>query len=323
MRSGTRKSPTPLILIDGDPIVYRCGFAAETPWYNVTVEDVEDNVTVWHFEPEGDNSAGQRMNDWIDAHPELRVIDKERGANPQPLAFALRAVTEQLNSIVRECEKHLGKKCNVVLYLSGQNNYRDKLATIKPYKGNRDAAHKPVHFAAIREYLIKQRGAKVIHGREADDEVSIVARKMARDKLPFIVATIDKDLDQIPGQHYNYRKKVHYTVDHEEALAWFYVQCLSGDPTDNIPGCYRCGPAKAQKIVNDALCESEHLDAAEQEAWLWAQVVEAYGDSQKVPGCPYADKDAEAVALETARLVKMQEYESQLWNPPGVPDELL
>lgn len=320
---GTAKRP--LVLIDADPVVYRCGFSAETPFYDLVAEHKETGeVAHLHFEPMDKKSAGDRMNVWIDNHADWQIVDKVRGANPQPLDFALNAVREQMESIAQACDSWLNTRCDSQLYLSGPGNFRDKLATIRPYKGNRDTAHKPVHYQAIRDYLVHEWKARVIRGREADDEVSIIARQMAKDRAPFVIATIDKDLDQIPGRHYNYMKKVRYVVDADEAMAWFYVQCLAGDPTDNIAGAYKCGQVRASSIVNAVLANHELMqdDSALEEA-LWEAVVLEYDLSMARPGCPYADKDAEAVALENARLVKMQEYEGQLWSPPGVPDELL
>jgi hypothetical protein len=320
------KTAPPHVLIDADPIVYRCGFAAETPYYEVVLEHkVEDALSAMYFEPKDEQSAGDRMNAWIEEHSEWNVVGKFRGAKAQPVEYALQAVREQLKSIIAECESWVGGKVTVSLYLSGPDNYREQLATLRPYKGNRDPSHKPVHYQAIRDYLCREYGARVIHGKEADDQVSIDARTMSRDRQKFIIATIDKDLDQIPGLHYNYMKKVRYNVDPEEATAFFYVQCISGDPTDNIPGCYKTGTVKATRIVNGVLADSELADGivSDIEPSLWDAVVYAYEQSKTLMGCPYADKDAEAVALETARLVKLQEYDGQLWCPPGTPDEML
>ena len=60
-------------------------------------------------------------------------------------------------------------------------------------------------------------GAEVIDGWEADDEVGIRARQLAADGVEFCIATIDKDLDQIPGLHYDYRQHVFYDIDEEYA----------------------------------------------------------------------------------------------------------
>ena len=60
---------------------------------------------------------------------------------------------------------------------------------------------------------------------------------------------IDKDLLQIPGNHYNFNKKTHRFVSDDEAHKLLMIQCLTGDRTDNIPGIKGIGPKKAEKIL--------------------------------------------------------------------------
>ena len=155
------------------------------------------------------------------------------------------------------------------------------------------------------------KGAILVEGWEADDQVSIDSRAY----FSPVIATIDKDLDQIPGRHYDYLKKTFYTVDEEEAMWMFYRQILSGDNVDNIPGLPRVGMKTAQKWL-----EEWHEDWAEEagdadieEHW-WDRIVEKYDA---------AYDDGHSIALEMARLVKMQDYEGQLWSPYGVDDERL
>jgi hypothetical protein len=107
-------------------------------------------------------------------------------------------------------------------------------------------------------------------------------------------------------------KRVHYSISKNEAIRFFYCQALAGDPTDGIPGCYKIAMARAEKIINPLVGD---------ELSLWTAVLNEYALSQNKSGCPYALMDFHDVALETARLVKLQEYPNQLWNPPGVPDE--
>ena len=246
------------LLIDADPIVYRCGFAVEK-----------------------------------DGHVE-------------PLAHALRAVNFQIEHIVRVVEKKYVDFDTTRLFLSGSENYRSAVATIRPYKGNRDPLHKPVHYTAIRAFLADRWGAETSSGNEADDEVSIAARK--DDGRRHIVATIDKDLDQIPGVHYDYLRKVWYVVTHHAAERFFWIQCLAGDSIDNIPGCYRIGMAKATKLVDLALTEGVDV---------WQMILNTYESSMKKPGCPYTSRKPTEVALETARLVKLQEFAGQVWEAPA------
>ena len=117
------------------------------------------------------------------------------------------------------------------LYLSGPNNFRNKVATIQPYKGNRNPLHKPRHYTAIREYMVDWWGAIVTDGIEADDAIGL------NYDSDTIIASIDKDLRQLPNSiHYDFVKKEIFFVDAEEAWFNFYTQMLIGDNSDNIPG---------------------------------------------------------------------------------------
>lgn len=299
------------LLIDLDPCVYRCGFASEKHSYHLVFRTNAAGMDEYVFHPTKDGGAGDQMKAWVAAMAGVEgfeLLDKTMIVTPEPVAFALEATKFQIESIIKE----VGAK-DVKAYLSGSGNYRYGVAKQRPYKGNRDAAIRPVHYEAIRAYLQEYWGAIVIDKIEADDEISIRARGIHG----VVIATIDKDLDQIPGMHYNYMKKVKYDIDETEAELFFYQQALSGDSTDNIPGCYKVGNVKAQKIVNDAFSKVGEFGD------VWSAVVDTYALSKEREGCPYADGDSGAVALETARLVKLQEYEGQLWNPPDVADELV
>jgi DNA polymerase-1 len=130
-----------------------------------------------------------------------------------------------------------------------------------------------------------------------------------------VVATIDKDLDQIPGEHYNYLRQVFYNQHPDAARQFFWEQCVSGDATDGIPGCYRAGSVKARRLLDRMVGSTEEN--------IWEGIVREYAISQGIPGCPYLDRDPAAVALETARLVYIQQEEGELWNPPGEPMGIL
>lgn len=86
---------------------------------------------------------------------------------------------------------------------------------------------------------------------EADDLMGILGSSptMPDGSIPVIV-TVDKDLRQIPGWHFNPDKDdFPVRVDQEEADRWFYRQWLTGDATDNIPGLFKWGPVKAEKLL--------------------------------------------------------------------------
>lgn len=188
-----------------------------------------------------------------------------------PLAWPLVAsrISQQIENIVEKsgCETY-------ELFLTGGGNFREEVATIKPYKGNRPS-EKPYHYQRIRDYLIKFRGATLVEGMEADDAVSIEQFKAyegalgkhfgipkwlfeeVKDmNLGTVLCSIDKDLDMVPGWHYNWIKDKRYWVDETDGLRSFYCQLLTGDSVDNIPGLF--GVGKASKLLKDVnKCDRE------------------------------------------------------------------
>jgi hypothetical protein len=237
-----------LLLIDADPIVYRCGFAAEATGWHIIYENAKGEVDEIAFDPTEDTTAGEQMREWLAFNEgQITILDKTRVVRPDPVSYALRATKIQVESIISECEEHYKQPGKMLMWISGRGgSYRDKIARVRPYKGNRDPTHKPFHYDAIRDYLRTSYHSFVTHGIEADDAVSIFAHnQLAIGGSSYVICTIDKDLDQIPGNHYNYMNKVHYAITQQESERWFVYQLLAGDQTDNIVGVWKCGPKQA------------------------------------------------------------------------------
>jgi 5'-3' exonuclease len=307
------------IIIDADPIVYRAGFAAETHNYQVIAEHENGTMQEIFFVRTKEETAGDQMKAWL-KETKAKVLSKECIVEAEPLEFALRGVKLTIQACINDVQKQHGEAEQITVLLSGPNNFRNTLATIKKYKGNRDSAYKPVHYQAIRDYLCDYWNADVVEGHEADDECSILAHM---DLQKSVVCTIDKDLDQIPCLHYDYSKKVFYEPDEEEARSVFWTQLLCGDSTDNIQGLYKVGEKKAQKLLQEWTDHDDFQQGRDTEDYLWCNVVEAYADNIE----EYSDKYPEGMtayqaALENARLVFIQTYRGQLWSPPGRPEEV-
>jgi len=176
------------------------------------------------------------------------------------------------------------------MHLTGKNNFRYEIATTFPYKGNRVDKPKPKHLAFLRSHLVKEWDASISEGEEADDTIAIEATKLGDN---CVIVSLDKDLDQVSGWHYNFVKRLGYYITPEEALVKLYTQMLTGDAADNIKGLFRVGPVKAAKIIGDTTNELE----------LYNKVLEAYeGDAERV--------------LENAQLLFLRRYEGQIWTPP-------
>jgi len=89
---------------------------------------------------------------------------------------------------------------------------------------------------------------------EADDIIGILATSNSIIPGDKIIASVDKDLKQIPGKHLNPSKLKEgvYEVSPEEARQQLWMQVLTGDAVDNYPGCPGVGPVTAQKILDKA-----------------------------------------------------------------------
>lgn len=165
--------------------------------------------------------------------------------------ICLGRVTKLVNKIVYQ-----DLKCDdYKAYITGKGNYRNELAVTEPYKGNRKDAKRPVHYDAIRTHL-QRLGAELVEGSEADDAVATEATKTGG-----WIVSIDKDLDQVAGWHYNFVKHEEYYVTEEEGLRNLFTQVLTGDRTDNIIGLKGIGPKKAEKLLQDCKTEREYYDA--------------------------------------------------------------
>ena len=135
-------------------------------------------------------------------------------------------------------------------FISGTDNFRKSLDS--SYKAHRPEA-RPRFLEACREFLVREWGATVSAGCEADDRIGIAA------KDNFIIAAIDKDFKQIPGWHFNFVKNEIIEVSPRDAIRNFYRQLLIGDNSDNIKGVRGIGPVKANNIL-DGL-EPEEMEA--------------------------------------------------------------
>lgn len=280
---------------DGDLLVYRCGFAAEKMQYDV-IDCGGGCAATFTTRREADAFCAE-ANEWPDDPRSFEVCPGDRLVEPVENALA------NVKSMVEMALANLGVDVDdMTMYLSGPTNYRDGVATLRPYKGNRDAAHKPVHGPAIKEYMERKYNTVYSVDEEADDVVAYNHYAMyLRDPYSTIIATVDKDLNMIPGLHYNFVKDETYNVTEEDAIRWFYTQLLTGDSTDNIPGIPGCGPKKAEKLLEGLIDEAEYYEVCRQ------TYQKEYGDG-------------DAALLENARLLWIRRQPNEWWNPPGAGD---
>lgn len=273
-----------IVHLDGDVLVYRAGFAAEhtfwkVEWNGYSREFESRSLLNTFLEEQGIGKLECVITSRVEAEPEGHALFNAR-------------------SLVRSVEEKL-QADELILYLSGPTNFRDGIATLRPYKGNRDPAHKPVHAAAIKAMYRREYNVKTSDGQEADDDMAMAHYALwLRDPYSTVIATIDKDLDMIPGLHYNFVKDKTYEIEPMEGIKNFYSQMLKGDTVDNIPGVPGIGPAGASKALAECKTEWEMYQA------VLALYVQSYGDT------------AHDALLENGRLLWMRRHENEWWSPP-------
>lgn len=199
----------------------------------------------------------------------------------QPLSWPF--VVSRLDSSISNILEALDTDDYELYLTDSASNFRLELATILPYKGHRPPT-KPFYYDRIKQFLIEQRGALLCRGIEADDQLGIDQCSSFDVKYDVVqsleelqeiedylgkqssvhstcIVSVDKDLDMIPGWHYNPMKKEKYFVDGLQGLQFFYKQMLTGDTTDNIPGLYNVGEKSAHcKKIDECTNELEMLE---------------------------------------------------------------
>ena len=265
------------LLIDGDIVLYRAAFAAQARKTLVELPDGSSHLF----------SRKWAARDWIES------MGYEEDECTLVTVFDMKNEEESymiVDNIMQEIFNNLTNN-HFDMYLTGKGNYREGLAVTHKYKGNRDDNDKPVFYDQVKQYLIDTYEAEVIDGMEADDKLGI---EQGPDTC---IVTIDKDLDQIEGWHYNFVHNDLYNVSPDEATRSFQIQCLVGDPTDNIFGLKGVGDKTANKILDGC-----HPD----DAWetILFEYEKQFGD------------DAFDRLVENARLLYILRKPGEIWEPP-------
>ena len=266
------------IYVDGDILLYEIAFATQKHGYSIYV----DGIRAWHG---SDKREINRIFRGID-------YTYEKETYVQPLMTAINTYKQRLKAYAK---KFSTNKIEVIL--TGTGNFREEVAVSRPYKGTR-TQDKPYNYAELKMYMIEE-GAKVIDGEEADDYLSY----MTHLEYHSVNITIDKDAYNTPSYIYNTTKEELTYVTQEDADKSFWLQTLTGDSVDNIPGLPRVGKVNAEGILEGCTTYKECERA----------VGVAYA-------CNKAIEDPETYLVEQATLLWMRREPEERWRI-GMYDE--
>ncbi|MGL5015035.1 MAG: hypothetical protein ACRC6V_12205 [Bacteroidales bacterium] len=149
-------------------------------------------------------------------------------------------VRHLVDASIREVLEATGAD-DYIIAISGKGNFRTEVASLQPYKGNRNPnLTRPYHYETVGNHILDSHPHVVVDGMEADDWLGIEQRKAPHETC---IASRDKDLLGVMGYHYRFACgnaqpaiPIHWVSEHE-ATGFFFYQMLIGDNTDNIPGC--------------------------------------------------------------------------------------
>jgi hypothetical protein len=282
--------------IDGDWILYAAGFAGQKNKY--VIPGVHGEMEFDTLTDLKASASCDRPDDWEECPVYSRVV-----LDPDAHYFH-----SAKNMIWKNCLKiaeKFGSEVEPVVLIDGDGNFRNQLATIKPYKGQRSIAAKPLKYNEIRQYLLEHHQAQVVYGQESDDQMAILQTRDAAEGFRSVIVSVDKDMLQVPGWHLNPNKGFK-RISKRAGLVRLYSQCITGDSTDNIGGAYKFGPAKALPIIRECKTEKQ----------MWEATVGCYQASLDKFGDHYNGLTPVEAATENMRLVYLRREPDELWLPP-------
>ena len=142
--------------------------------------------------------------------------------------------------------------CKVAI--KGSNNFRDEIHSEYKKSPSRLKQREALQDTYINEayhWVAEQRNTYRSPFGEADDLLHCWAIKF-RYRPYYVLVSVDKDLLQVPGHHFNPRRDTYSVQTWEGAVLSFCSQMLQGDTVDNIPGCRGIGPVKARRILESS-----------------------------------------------------------------------
>ncbi len=172
----------------------------------------------------------------------------------------INAVFGFTNMLVKLIEDYSNDKM-IVIFDAARENFRNKI--FPEYKANRGDAPDDLipQFPLIRECVQSFNIPQLeIEGFEADDLIATYVSLAEKNKIETIIVSSDKDLMQLVSKHVTMldpmkNKKIEIK-DVEEKFGVqpdkvIFIQALTGDKVDNIPGAPGIGPKTASQLINE------------------------------------------------------------------------
>lgn len=298
-----------IILIDGDMVACRAAGAAQSQHYMIDTGHVYEGQHELIY-------GGKTKKSCRPLLPGEKLVLMEEH---EPVSHALQIAKEMLKGIEREVIARFPGYDEYIIriYVGGESkdNFRYAIAKTQPYKHKR--GKKPFHTQAVEQYLVEYHDAITVTGQETDDALGIQQTSLNDQGIDSIIISNDKDLNMIPGWHYNYPKKEFFFQTEYSAMRAFYFQMLTGDATDTIPGIRNIGPKTACWILNEASGPPSDIEIPDV---LMKSMHEAVWDTYQECNLSkyHSENDGGAATtkyfLEQGQLLWIRRREGEIWD---------
>jgi len=288
---------SPDMHIDADILAYRAAAATDGRMYEITYNKEGDPWAILHerYKKDADKIMKKLEKEGYEVSIELTH-------DPEPLENAIHIMKKAIKSLETQLQYHTDGLGTSYYYISLGGSFREK--EYPTYKANRKDMRRPANLEECKAWLMSEKGATSVPGRfEADDLMAM------NKKEGDIICSIDKDLLQVPGHHFNWVRNEYKVVSKEDGLRSLYTQMLTGDTSDGIPGIKGVGPVTAKKLLEDL--SSEYL--------MYCVVLKAYLEkTRKKRGEKPEDFQMRVITLVRAhaRLLYLLRSPEDSWEPP-------
>lgn len=237
----------------------------------------------------------------------IRYQEESGFVDVEEVCLDLNSAVKYVDSKVSEIQEATKvESIRIAISCPSKACFRRKLVD-PTYKSNREGIVKPVLLGALQQHCRENYEVIERDSLEADDICGILGTKYPGE---YILSSIDKDFNTIPGRWFNPDKPEEGVVKIGLTTAnlWFFTQTLTGDTTDGYPGCPGIGEKKAAKFFSEmAYPLIPHED-------LWEGIVELF----EKKGLTEDDAIKQA---RLARILRAEDYNSKtkeviLWQPP-------
>ena len=220
-------------VVDADSLLYIATSSKQETYY--TINTTDETISQLRFQDK--HKAVEYSANHCDFAP---IVPNAK------LTGTLEDAADHFKSLAKDITSTVKAKSNVFFIGNEEPTFRDKLASIATYKGNREGRTPLLLLKPLKEYLIEHEMVNVADvGFEADDLVIITTKMLLDAGETPVLCGRDKDALQFPCHHYNYNKDEFLIVTELEGLSNFYSQMLTGDTVDNIKGLFGVGKASA------------------------------------------------------------------------------